>query len=412
MALPMSKRRRRIEVVVESLAAGGDGVARGEDGRVTFVPRAAPGDTLLVSLVQERKQFARGKIAKVLKPSEVRVEPRCKLFADERCGGCQWQHIEQETQHAAKQMIVEQGLRRAIGQGMECATVLEPCPPWQWRRRARFSFWAGGPKVLGFFPQGDKKITDVAECPQLAEGLQTALTAIRTHLLPGLSARGEVSVVLGSDGTVHVAVHGSATRKSIEALAADPIVGGVSHGTRSSGAKHVRLEGGVPASADSFAQASAEGNEALCQEVVKAMGDVSGLRVLELFAGSGNFTRLLGKASEVVAIESAPLFEGDDTVSAKWIRGDAATTAAALATDGERFDAVLLDPPRSGAREVVESIAALGPKRIVYVSCDVATLSRDIDALTALGYKAVRAQPIDLMPQTAQVEVVAVLELA
>ena len=406
----MSKRRRRIEVAVESLAAGGDGVARGEDGRVTFVPRAAPGDRLLVTLMQERKQFARGKVAKVLEPSPIRVTPKCDLFTKELCGGCQWQHIEQETQGAAKQLIVEAGLRRAIGRGMECAPLVEPCPPWQWRRRARFSFWAGGPKVLGFFPQGDKKITDVKECPQLEAGLQTALTAIRTHLLPGLSARGEVSVVLGADGTAHVAVHGSATRKSIEALAADPIIAGVSHGTRTMGGKEVLLEGGVPATADSFAQASSAGNEALCAQVATSLGSVDGLRVLELFAGSGNFTRLLTSASEVVAIETAPVPENSGTT--RWIRGDAATCTADLAKAGERFDAVLLDPPRSGARETMESIAALEPKRIVYVSCDVATLSRDIEVLVELGYKAVSAQPIDLMPQTAQVEVVAILERA
>ncbi len=408
----MSKRRRRIEVLVESLAAGGDGVARGEDGRVTFVPRAAPGDRLLVSLIQERKQFARGKLVKVLEPSELRVVAKCKLFADERCGGCQWQHIEQETQGAAKQLIVEAGLRKAIARGLECAPLLEPCPPWQWRRRARFSFWAGGPRVLGFFPQGDKKITDVQECPQLEAGLQAALTAIRTHLLPGLSARGEVSAVLGANGASHVSVHGSASRKSVEALAADPAISGVSHGTRTMGKADVQLEGGVLATADRFAQASAAGNEALCSEVENAVGPVAGLRVLELFAGSGNFTRLFSDASEVVAIEAAPIPKGEYAGGARWIQGDAATRAAELVKAGERFDVVLLDPPRSGAKDVLDSIVALTPKRVVYVSCDVATLARDIEVLVAKGYKAVRAQPIDLMPQTAQVEVVAVLELA
>ena len=410
----MSKRKRRIEVITESLAAGGDGVTRGEDGRVTFVPRAAPGDRLLVTLVQERKQFARGKITKILEASDQRVEPPCALFVNETCGGCQWQHIGREFQIEAKQQIVEQGLRRAIARGLECAPLRDPCTPWNWRRRARFSFWAGGPKILGFFPQGDKKITDVKECPQLEEGLQAGLSAIREHLLPGLSARGEVSVLLGADGLCHVSVHGSATRKSVEALAADPCIAGVKHGTRTQGVSEVVLEGGITSAADAFAQASARGNEALCEEVQKALGSIAGKRVLELYAGAGNFTRLLGEASEVVAVETAAVPDAGEANGALanvlWQRADAVVHCLQLADAGETFDVVLLDPPRSGARETIESIAALKPGRVVYVSCDVATLSRDVEALVELGYRAVTAQPIDLMPQTAQVEIVLVLE--
>lgn len=405
----MSKRKRRIEVIAESLAAGGDGVTRGEDGRVTFVPRAAPGDRLLVSLVQERKQFARGKIVKILEPSDQRVEPPCGLFAQGLCGGCQWQHVARDGQLAAKEQIVEQGLRRAIGRGMECKPLSDPCPPWNWRRRARFSFWAGGPRLLGFFPQGDKKITDVKECPQLEVGLQTALTAIRTHLLPGLSARGEVSVLLGADGLSHVAIHGSASRKSVEALAADPCIAGVVHGNRTMGKARVLLEGDIPTSADTFAQASVAGNQALCAEVEAACGDVAGKRVLELYAGTGNFTRLLGGASEVVAVENSAVPD-DAAANVRWQQGDAAELTEALVSKDEAFDLVLLDPPRSGARDVVPAIAALAPQRIVYVSCDVATLARDIESLCESGYTAKVAQPIDLMPQTAQVELVVVLE--
>ncbi len=406
----MSKRKRRIEVVVESLAAGGDGVSRGEDGRVTFVPRATPGDRLLVSLVQERKQFARGKIVRVIEPSDKRVDPPCKLFADGLCGGCQWQHVARSAQLAAKEQIVQQGLRRAISLGMACEPILDPCPPLHWRRRARFSFWAGGPKILGFFPLGEnKKITDIAECPQLEEGLQSALTEIRTHLLPGLSARGEVSILLASNGQCHVSIHGSANRKSVQALASAECIAGVTHGPRTTGKSAVMLEGDIPCAADSFAQASTLGNQALCETVASAMGSVADLRVLELYAGTGNFTRLLQKASEVVAVESGTV--GQDAPNVTWQKADAAEYSQTQASKGERFDVVLLDPPRSGSREVMPHIATLGPKRIVYVSCDVATLARDIAMLGEHGYVAKRAQPIDLMPQTSQVEVVVMLEL-
>jgi len=263
--------------------------------------------------------------------------------------------------------------------------------------------------VLGFFPQGDKKITDVKSCPQLEKGLEAALTAIRTHLLPGLSARGEVSALLGNSGKCHVSVHGSASRKSVEALNADDAIAGVIHGTRSFGDGSVNVEGDISSHADSFAQASVAGNEALCALVQDAMGPLEGKRVLELYAGNGNFTRLLTKASEVVAVES-DASPGESDANVSWRQGDAVAITEKMAAGSETFDVVLLDPPRSGAREAMASIAALQPKRIVYVSCDVATLARDVEVLTELGYQAKTAQPIDLMPQTAQVEVVMVLE--
>ncbi len=263
--------------------------------------------------------------------------------------------------------------------------------------------------MIGFFPLGEnKKITDIVECPQLEVGLQSALTEVRKHLLPGLSARGEVSMLLASNGQCHVSIHGSATRKSVQALANVECIAGVTHGPRTIGESAVTLEGDIRCAADSFAQASALGNQALCEAVKSAMGSVADLRVLELYAGTGNFTRLLNEASEVVAIESGTV--GQDAPNVTWQKADATEYCQTLASKGECFDVVLLDPPRSGAREVMPHIVQLGPKRIVYVSCDVATLARDIAMLGEHGYLAKSAQPIDLMPQTSQVEVVMLLE--
>ncbi len=405
----MSKRRRRVEVVVESLAAGGDGVARDADGRVTFVPRAAPGDRLLVSLVKEKKQFARGVIAKVLEASPLRVEPSCELFKAGTCGGCQWQHIGAQAAREAKEEIARTGLRRAIARGAEVRELVEPCAALGWRRRARFSFWAGDPRVLGFFAPGTKKITDVEQCPQLTRGLNAALAAIREHLLPGLSARGEIHVIAGEEGLCHVTVQGTASPKAIAALAAQPCIAGVLHGTRSTGEVAVALEGGVFVAGHGFAQASKEGNLALRAAVESALGDVGGARVLELYAGAGNFTASLGSAASVVAVESASTPK-DVSDHVQWIEADAKDAVESLLAEGDSFDVVLLDPPRSGARDVASLLPDLAPRRIVYVSCDVATLARDLETLAEGGYRTAYTQPIDLMPQTAQLEVVAVLE--
>jgi 23S rRNA (uracil1939-C5)-methyltransferase len=404
----MNKRRRRLKLKIDSLAAGGDGVGRDEEGRVTFVAQAVPGDLAVVELLQDRKQFARGKIVELLEASSQRVEPRCSLFSAGSCGGCQWQQVAAESQKEAKEEIVDNGLRRAIGRGMTREALEQPCPPYGWRRRARMSFWSGGEKrFIGFYPPKSKQITDVPTCPQLDGKLQDALAIVRKHLLPALRHRGEVELLLGEDGAVHVAVHGTVAPKGLKDLAAEPMIAGVRNGKTLYGSATVELEGGIAASADGFAQASRAGNLALCDKVTSLVGDVAGKDILELYAGSGNFTRLFAGAKRVVAVESAKLEAVPDGVD--WREAEVVETLEALGKAKESFDLVVLDPPRSGAKDAIAGIAALEPKTVVYVSCDVATLSRDVEALCELGYTAESAHPVDLMPQTSHVEVVLVL---
>lgn len=404
----MNKRRRRLKLTIDSLAAGGDGVGRDEEGRVTFVPQTAPGDVVLVELLQDRKQFARGKVVELLEPSTHRQEPRCKLFSAGQCGGCQWQQVDRATQRAAKEEIVDNGLRRAVERGMSRAALQDPCSPYGWRRRARLSYWAGGGKrLIGFYPPKSKHISDVSECPQLDPTLQSALDVVRKHLLPALRHRGEIELLLAEDGRCHVAVHGTVAPKGLESLANEDGIAGVRNGKNLHGAASVELEGGVLGSAEGFAQASRAGNLALCKTVAEAMGDLAGKEVLELYAGSGNFTRLLADAKRAVAVEVTPV--GATPNGVDWREAEVVESLQAMVADKEHFDLVLLDPPRSGAREAIEGIAALSPQTIIYVSCDVATLSRDVEVLHELGYRAESAQPVDLMPQTSHVEIVLVL---
>ena len=124
-----------LEVEVTALAAGGDGVARDANGRVTFVPRSAPGDVVLVQLTKQTKSFARGTIEKIVRPSPQRVSPPCPYFVA-GCGGCQWQHVERAGQLAAKRAIVTNALRNLPGLVVE--DVRDPAPAYGWRRRARF----------------------------------------------------------------------------------------------------------------------------------------------------------------------------------------------------------------------------------------------------------------------------------
>ena len=394
---------------IESVAAGGDGVAHDPGGRVVFVPRAAPGDRVRATVTEEHKSFARAQLDAVLEPGPGRVEPPCSLFTSGACGGCQWQHMSAETQHAAKEAIVGAALRRLVDAGLAIEPLRAPVPALGWRRRARLH-WVrprrASAALIGFFAPGSRHVTDVDRCPQLDSALGDALAAIRRVLAPALTGRGEIDVVAG-EGGVHVTVRGPCAPTAARALADAPEIAGVRLGRRQFGATSVALEAGLEAAAGDFAQASTAGNAALLEIVDQATRAREGGRVLELYAGSGNLTRVLARGADaVVAVERAQPIAPPEGGNVSFRQGAAEEEVSILARHGERFDLVVLDPPRTGAAETCRLLPRLGAPRVVYVSCDPATLARDAAALVAAGYAPVRAWPIDMMPQTAHLEVV------
>jgi 23S rRNA (uracil1939-C5)-methyltransferase len=299
--------------------------------------------------------------------------------------------VARDAQLEAKQAIAAGALRKLVARGLELRPPLAPVPPLRWRRRARLH-WADG--VLGFHAPRSHRLTDIASCLQLDERLDAALAAIRAAVRFG--GAGDVHLLLGHRGDVHVVF--SAPVDGAEALIGQAGI---------TGAPAIEIEDGLLARADEFAQATAAGNAALIAEVIREVAPRAGLRVLELFAGAGNFTRhLVAAGAEVVA---------NDVVTPvprppRFIAGPAERAVARL--HAERFDALLLDPPRTGAREALAAVAAMPapPPRVIYVSCDVATLARDLELLAAAGWAPRHAQVLDLMPQTAHLEVVAVME--
>ncbi len=413
---------RELELEVDSLAAGGDAVGRAADGRVVFVPGAAPGERVRVRLVEEHKQFARGVLLQIITPSPDRVEPPCPLFRDRTCGGCAWQHVAYPAQAAAKQASVASALRRSIAEGMELEPIATPVAPYRWRRRARLH-WVrpanSDAALVGLYPPRSRRVTQVAACPQLEPGLEAALPAVHAVLAPGLFQKGEIDLLCDPGGQVQVAVRGPCRTRAAEGLVGQGGVVGVILGRQVFGAAALEIEPGQWAQADRFAQPSRAGNAALVAAVERATRPREGARVLELYAGSGNLTRtLLDGALSVLAVDTRP---GRQVAHPRlrWQVGPVEEVVADLVGRGagsasaERLelDLVVLDPPREGARAALDSIAALAAPRLVYVSCDPATLARDLDRLSALGYRAVRAGAIDLMPQTSHVEVVVSLQL-
>jgi len=375
-----------IQVEIESLAPGGDAFGRqvGGDGngRATFVPLAAPGELISARITRQKKDLAFAELVEVLRPSTSRTQAPCALFGV--CGGCQWQHVSIEAQQAAKLTIVKRALR------FEDVTLFTPSAPFGYRERAKLVSVQRGPqhRLLGFKRRQSHEVVDVPSCPLLATPLQNALAELRKEAL----APGEVALQVGIGGSV-----------------------GIEHGGRAqislNGDKRIATSIDIAAPGEppleiaigGFAQVGTVANQALTAAVLRHVGPTPG-RVLELFAGSGNFTRfLVGVSSHVVASDAdlASIKYGKSNVpAATWLAPDAISIT-------DTFDTIVVDPPRAGLDELALDLVRMAAKTLVYVSCDAQTLGRDVRKLAEFGLRLTHVEAFDLMPQTHHVEVVA-----
>jgi 23S rRNA (uracil1939-C5)-methyltransferase len=401
----------QVSVEVESLAPGGDAVGRqqggqgaraADDGRVTFVPLAAPGERVRIRVEREKGKVAWGELLAIERPGPDRVPPPCPLFGT--CGGCQWQHVTVEAQHAAKRAIVERALAAPV------KAFVAASPPFGYRDRAKLAVGKDG--ALGFRARRSHDLVDVPACPLFGPELARALPALR-NTARGLAAGVEIDVQAGNDG-VHVNVvradptSAAHARREIDRLGAAGVVGLSLGGKPTLGQADVDVaEPGSPplrVPADGFAQVGRPGNAALVAAVVEAIGPSPGT-IVELYAGSGNFTRHLvrGGAASVSASD------GDPAAIARGAR-NVPEAAWSPRPPAGAADTVVLDPPREGADKAHLDAAARARRRVVYVSCDPQTLQRDARALRAAGFELTAAVALDLMPQTFHVEVVATFD--
>lgn len=397
------------------------------DGRVVFVPFGAPDEVVEISLQQNRKTYARGLLREVLRPSPDRVRPACPLAAPDLCGGCPLMHLSETSQHRAKHAWVCAAVRHT---GALVLPLLSPTPALAYRLRTRMQLIEDG---LSFAQARSEKRCAVSACPVLMPALGKVLfDALRsTFGFMGLGAT--VAAVCGNrEGLPAVGLsikpgqgaHTAALISALGRLVSDSVVIGAQVLCTQLGQTEIELDrrfGPLLTSPAGFAQASQAGHSVLPKLVSEQVSD--GLAgdgsVLELFAGSGNLTRALHQiAGSVVAVEG-------ESCAAKrlsnWAQDKsqvvtlAVSVAEALARFERKkrtFDVAVLDPPRTGARETIAQLARLTRHRVVYVSCDVMTLARDIVEFRRHGFFPKTVQPLDLMPQTAEIECVAVLDRA
>jgi 23S rRNA (uracil1939-C5)-methyltransferase len=399
-----------VKLRAESLAHGGDVIAKAEDGRVVFLKGAAPGDLVEAEVTQDDGRFLRARTLQVLSAGPVRVEPPCEFV--QTCGGCPVQQIDYAAQLQAKQLLTVDALERIGGFSRDSYKLNEIVgSPRQFNYRRRARMHRAGRGKWGFSRAGAARVEAIPRC-LLFEPLVQQLADLLDDL-PGVT---DVAILAGEKSGA-LDLHGG-TRKQAEKLLQHRLVKGVSFDGAVAG-EPVIADAALPNGArlrarpDTFAQANRSMVPLLQAEVVRLVQNATSL--LELFCGSGTLTLpLLDKSRAVTAVESAGpslalLRKSADEASLplKLIAGDAAKVTRTL--DGP-FDTALLDPPRTGAAESVKALASKKIPRIIYVSCDAPTLARDGKLLAQQGYKLLQATPLDLFPQTAHFEVVALFE--
>ncbi len=404
-------------VAIESLASGGAGVAHLPDGMTVFVPRTAPGDRVRLKGVRTHRRHAEAQIAEVVEPGPSRVSPPCHHFVGDGCGGCQWQHLSTVAQQDAKRRIVGDALRR-VGKLDIPDPELVPSPrALHYRTTITLTVrWRGAHPVVGFHDSADPdRVFMLEECSIAREELGVVWTAIRPALsaLPkGDDVRLKLRVL--PDGSRHVMVDGGDGAWTGAARLSQAAGAGVTIWWQPKGGASRRMAGAeADPSAVAFEQVNAEVAAMLREAVIEAASGGPPKRVLDLYAGSGDTAVPLAQRGFDVAMVEM------DTRSVRRAEARAKTAGVSLRCIAGRVedqlakllpaDVVIVNPPRAGlSAGVTDRLTALPPYRLIYVSCDPATLARDLKRL-GIGAADVRSlRAYDMFPQTGHVEMLLV----
>ena len=432
---------------VEGYSSEGQGIVR-LDGAVVFVPGAIRGEEIDLRVTKVMKTAAAGEIAAIRRPSPERREPACPWFG--QCGGCTFQHMTYAEELRAKEQRVRDALLRLGGTRVAVEEMLEaPCVE-QYRNKSQYPVGADG--TVGFYRARSHQVVPVERCliqsPQAdraAEALRRWMARYRVPAYDEKTGKGlvrhlYVRVNRAGEALICVVANGRRLPREPELAAllreAVPSMAGLVLNTNTQRSNVIlgdryrtiwgesylmdTLQGlEFRLSVPSFYQVNREQAEVLYSKALEFAGLRGTETVLDLYCGTGTITLCLARGAyraigaEIVpeAIEDARENAARNGVqNAEFFCGDASAVAARLAEEGLRPDVVVVDPPRKGlAEDVVETIAAMGPERVVYVSCDPGTLGRDVKRFAALGYEARRCAAVDLFPRTAHVETVLLL---
>ena len=434
---------------IDTLTLQAEGVGR-LDGRVVFVPGGLPGETLEVQLVEEKKNFSRGRLVRILETSPERITPPCPYFGD--CGGCQLQHLEAAAQDRFKQTGFQTALSHALKQDdLPRIPLLESPSRLHYRHRLRLKLGeAEGRTTLGFYGARSHRIIPIRQCllaqplvNEILAFLQQQLTDLPVSDKPldleiqslGIAGKGIVLITTGTflpnDQRDRI---GEKLKEfpGIKAVFFQTHPGGLLTGTTDFAPEDHSLIYRVPFGHPSlptealslacfpqvFSQVNLVQNLRLIDLLLGQPLMKTGDAVWDLFCGQGNFSfplalkagRVIGVESSQPAVDNAKFNQAVHKIDrCRFIRDQARSGLSRLIRAGERPDWVLLDPPRAGAREIIPALDSLNPKGIYYVSCDPMTLFRDLGLFLTRGWKLDWCRPLDFFPQTFHLESLSLL---
>ena len=449
--MPLNK-NDDIELRIDSLGSEGQGVGRYE-GMAVFVPFALPNELVKVHIIKVAKNYAVGKLIKVIEPSKVRREPRCSSFT--RCGGCNLMHMDYAAQLEYKRDLVENAFARiAKIEGVHVENTIGMDEPYHYRNKAAFPFaMVDGRMCFGFFAPRSHRLIPIDGCFIEQEPLYNVASAVHCwaeendiqpydeetgsgtirHVVSRITTSGDIMAVIVTKGRpkklnklVDMLKERCEGIKSIILNRNDEdtnVIFGRSYetlwGEDSLTENLCGFEFSV--SAASFLQVNPVQTECLYAQVEAFLPEKDGFEAIDVYCGTGTISMILSKrAKHVTGIENikpavedaARNAERNGAGNAYFICADAAEALPELIEKGTRPDVIVIDPPRKGCdKAVLNAITGSAVQRVIYVSCDPATLARDVRILVDCGYSIQKVQPIDMFPQTAHVETVCQLVL-
>jgi len=424
------------DIKIEALVHGGDGLGH-IDGQVVFVPFAAPDDSLKIRIQSLHHDYALATIEDIITPSSSRITPTCEVFG--ACGGCQWQHIDYDCQLRAKMELVRQAFFR---EGKFTTFDLRPIIPspqkFNYRHRMQFSVkHTDRTPHIGLHKKKTHELSEMKQCAiahplinSFLENMREVFSKHDNRFIQG------IDITVDGEGKKLLLVfrfkRGDVEEQKLLYTQLKNIMSQVSGAIlRTEEYKKARttlidqqqilyptVGYNLYIKPETFIQVNQRGNTVLVQKVMELISQVIGtqrLNILEMHCGAGNFTMPMSKsASRIVGIESCPstvdlarkgLWTQDITNCQLFSKSDLKGIKFLLRSN-HSFDLLLVDPPRCGCKEILEYIPRLGIRHIIYVSCSLPTLARDLGILSQLGYQVDTIQPIDMFPQTHHVECV------
>jgi 23S rRNA (uracil1939-C5)-methyltransferase len=406
-----------VSVAIDSIAAGGDGVGR-TNGLVVFVPRTAPGD-VVTAQISGKGHFARGALRSIVNPSPVRIEPPCPHYTREKCGGCQLQHMTYDSQLVAKQLIVRDSLQRIGKRGVDAPSIQRSPKEWRYRTKLTLAMRRQGVRwIAGLHPYDDPvRVFALADCPITDRRVVAAWHEVMqadSYFPDAKELRGSIRITSG--GPTLVMMGGESWAARDQFTAAVPSISAVWWEPAEEKPRRLlydRRRDRSPSA--SFAQVNAEMAEILRAYVLERAQSYKPKSAVDAYAGAGHTALALsGEGVSVTAIELDP----DATEwSASKLAGSSSRAVQGRVEDvlpgALPADLVILNPPRAGVdARVTETLEAEATRlrAVIYISCNPATLARDLSRLPSFRIESLHA--FDMFPQTAHVETVCELRPA